>query len=84
MFTFFNSKSLWIGFDLERMNQIRNILDNHNIPYKYKTKNHLASWNGKGTVRGTTGSFGNPTELLYQYEIFVYNKDMEQAQYLIK
>ena len=84
MFTLFNSKSLWIGNDLTRLNQIRNLLEQHSVPYKYKVRNHLGQWNGKGTIRGTMGSFGNPTEQMYQYEIFVYNKDFEEAQYLIK
>ncbi len=84
MFTLFNSKSLWIGTDLTRFNQIKEALDNHSVSYKYKVRNHLGQWNGKGTIRGTMGSFGNPTEQMYQYEIFVYNKDFEQAQYFIK
>ena len=84
MFTLFNSKSLWIGTDLTRFNQIRDALEHQSVPYKYKVRNHLGQWNGKGTIRGTRGSFGNPTEQMYQYEIFVYNKDFEQAQYFIK
>ena len=33
MFTFFNSESLWTGFEMDRFNQIRGILDNNSIPY---------------------------------------------------
>ena len=38
MFTVFNSESLWIGTDLKRFNEIRDILDRQNIRYKYKVK----------------------------------------------
>ena len=84
MFTIFNSKSLWIGFDLVRFHEIRDVLERNGIPYKYKTRNHLGQWSGEGTIRGSKGSFGNATEFTYQYEIFVYNKDIEHAKYCIK
>lgn len=83
MFTFFNSESLWIGTDMNRLSQIRSILDNNSIKYKYKVKNHLGQWNGRGTTRGTMGSLGNSTEQMYQYEIFVHKKEYEKAKYLI-
>ena len=83
MFTFFNSESLWTGFEMDRFNQIRGILDNNAIPYKYKVRNHLGQFSGRGTIRGSKGSFGNPTEQMYQYEILVYKKDFEQAKFLL-
>ncbi|OUO27648.1 hypothetical protein [Eubacterium sp. An3] len=83
MFTVFNSESLWIGTDLKLFNRIRDALKDADIPYKYKTKNHLSDWGGHGTVRGRTGSIGNPTDQMYQYEIFVYSKDYERARRLI-
>ena len=83
MFTFFNSESLWIGYEMDRFNQIRDALDNNSIPYKYKVRNHLGQFSGRGTIRGSKGSFGNPTEQMYQYEILVYKKDFEQAKFLL-
>ena len=83
MFTFFNSESLWIGYEMDRFNQIRDALDNNSIPDKYKVRNHLGQFSGRGTIRGAKGSFGNPTEQMYQYEILVYKKDFEQAKFLL-
>lgn len=83
MFTFFNTESLWIGFEMDRFNQIRDALDNNSIPYKYKVRNHLGQFSGRGTIRGSKGSFGNPTEQMYQYEVFVYKKDFEKAKFVI-
>ena len=68
---------------MDRFNKIRGILDNNAIPYKYKVRNHLGQFSGRGTIRGSKGSFGNPTEQMYQYEILVYKKDFEQAKFLL-
>ena len=51
MFTVLNSESLWIGTDLKRFNEIRDILDSQNIKYKYKVKDQLGEWTGSGTIR---------------------------------
>ena len=83
MFTFFNSESLWIGFEMDRFNQIRDALDNNSIPYKYKVRYHLGQFSGRGTIRGSIGSCGHPTEQMYQYEVFVYRKDLEKAKFVI-
>ncbi len=64
MFTVLNSESLWIGTDLKRFNEIRDILDSQNIKYKYKVKDQLGEWTGSGTIRGRVGSAGNPAEQL--------------------
>ena len=79
MFTVFNSESLWIGTDLKRFNEIRDILDSQNIKYKYKVKDQLGEWTGSGTIRGRVGSAGNPAEQAKQYEILVDRKNLEQA-----
>ena len=44
MFAVLNSESLWIGTDLKRFNEIRDILDSQNIKYKYKVKDQLGEW----------------------------------------
>ena len=80
MFTAFNSESLWIGTDLKRFNEIRDVLDRENIKYKYKVKDQLGEWTGSGTLRGRVGSAGNPAEQAKQYEILVDKKNLEQAR----
>ena len=84
MFTVLNSESLWIGTDLKRFNEIRDILDSQNIKYKYKVKDQLGEWTGSGTIRGRVGSAGNPAEQAKQYEILVDRKNLEQARFEIK
>lgn len=84
MFTVFNSESLWIGTDLKRFNEIRDILDRQNIRYKYKVKDQLGEWTGSGTLRGRVGSAGNPAEQAKQYEILVDKKNLEQALFVLQ
>lgn len=84
MFTLFNSESIWIGTDLKKFNEIRDILDREGITYKYKVKDQMGEWNGRGTVRGSMGSAGNPADLAKQYEILVEKKDLEKAKNVIQ
>ena len=84
MFTVLNSESLWIGTDLKRFNEIRDILDSQNIKYKYKVKDQLGEWTGSGTIRGRVGSAGNPAEQAKQHEILVDRKNLEQARFAIQ
>ena len=84
MFTVFNSESLWIGTDLKRFNEIRDVLDRQNIGYKYKVKDQLGEWTGRGIFRGRVGSTGNPAEQAKQYEILVDKKNLEQARFVIQ
>ena len=79
MLSFFHQKSVYIGTNLKKFNAVRDLLDQHQIPYKYKTKNRSGQWSGRGKMRGRTGSIGTSPEDMYEYEIFVQDKDYQQA-----
>lgn len=81
MITFFNSKSVYLGCDMKKFNEIRDYLDAKGIPYRYKVKNRMTQWNGRGTVRGKVGSAENPPELSYEYEILVHKRDAERVKF---
>lgn len=83
MFTVFNTESLWIGTDLKKFNEIRDALDRDGIRYKYKVKDQLGEWTGRGTLRGTVGSAGNLPEQMKQYEILVEKKDFKKAKAVV-
>ena len=83
MFTVFNTESLWIGTDLKKFNEIRDALDRDGIRYKYKVKDQLGEWTGRGTLRGTIGSAGNLPEQTKQYEILVEKKDFAKARAVV-
>lgn len=80
MITIFNSKSIYIGTDMKRFNEVREYLDTNRIKYKYKVKNQLGKWNVRGTVRGNMGSMGNPSSQMYEYEILVHKKDADKIR----
>ena len=84
MITVWNRRSVSIGFDMQKCAQVRECLAQNHIDYTYKVRNQMGSWAGReGTVRGRTGSFGQSLELMYEYEVFVHQKDLEQAKYLL-
>lgn len=77
MITIFNRKELFVTFSSEEQLRIRNILRDNNIEHYVKCQSRNF-WN-----RGRTGSFGLNSEYLYDYKIYVRNKDYEKAIYLI-
>lgn len=79
MIAFFNSKSLYTGTDMKKFNEIRDYLDQNKIKYRYRVKNRMSQWSGRGTVRGRIGSAGNAPELAYEYEILVHKRDYDRA-----
>lgn len=75
MIHMFNSKTIYLGYDLKYFNEVRDYLDQNKIPYKYKIRNRLGQWSGNGTLRGRTGSIGTPSHQMYEYEILVRRED---------
>ena len=86
MITVFNRKNIYVGFDLKKYSDIRNTLGEHGINYTTSVKNRLGQWagSGRGTLRGQTGSLGQSPDMTYEYEVFVHNKDYEEAMRLIQ
>lgn len=80
MITFFNSRTVYLGTDMKRFNEIRDWLEANGIKYKYKVKNRLSQWHGRGTLRGNLGSAGSRTELMYEYEILVHKNDFDRVR----
>ena len=78
--THFNSKSVYLGPDLRRFNEIRDYLDQAHIRYKYKVKNRMGQWAGRGTIRSNTGSAGQPAASAHEYEILVHKDDFEKIR----
>lgn len=84
MLTIFNRKSVYIGTDIQDFSRIRTLLSDSHIPYSQKTKNRMGQWAGHGTIRGRTGSLGQSSDTMYEYEVFVGKDDYEKAMHLIQ
>lgn len=80
MITIFNSKSVYIGKDMKKFSEIRDYLDANHIQYKYKVKNQMGQWTGRGTLRGNMGSAGNPSDQMCEYEILIHQKDADRVK----
>ena len=80
MITIFNSKSVYLGRDVKRFEEIRTYLENHNIKYKYKVR-----WAGSQIHRGTLGrgryvGMEDKKDALYEYEILVSKGDFPKIR----
>ena len=85
MITMLNRKSVYIGHDMKRFSEIRNLLAEEGIDYKYKVKNQMGERSGEhGTVRSNMGMLGQDSSLDYEYEIFVHKDDYEKAVRLVE
>ena len=84
MITALNRENVYIGFDLQEFNRIREILEANQIDYAQKVNNHAGSWALEGTIRGGAGSFGQNIDFQYEYEIYVHKKDYQKTKYLIR
>lgn len=80
MITIFNSKSIYLGSDMNKFSNIRNTLEQQNIKYKYKVTNKSGQWTGRGVTRSIGG---NLQKNIYEYEILIYKKDYEKASQYI-
>ena len=82
--TLFNRKTVYLGCDLKQFSAVRDTLAAHGVDYAIKTKNRMGQWTGRGTLRGQTGSLGQPADAMYEYEVFVHKDDYEKAMHLIQ
>lgn len=79
----FNKEDVYIGYSLEELSKIREILDKESIRHNYKVVNHSGQWLGGGTTRGNFGSYGMNMDYEKQYVISVNKIDSELAKYLV-
>lgn len=79
----FNKKDVYMGYSLDELSKIREVLHEEGIKYTYKIMNHSESWTGRGTIRGYFGSFGMNMGYEKQYIVSVKKKDYEKAKYLV-
>ena len=78
-----NSESVYIGYSIEELERIKNLLTQEGIAYRCKVLSHSAQWGTIGTKRGTFGSAGLNQGYEKQYELLVKSKDYNRAKQLI-
>lgn len=80
----FNKREIYNGNSIKESARIRDILSNHDIPYRIKIGSHLGQWTGRGAVRSYTGNVGNNPELDRQTIIYVQKQDYEKAMHFMQ
>ena len=78
MITIFNRKELLLTQDMEECARARDILAENGIEYDYKVANLEGRMGGN-----EVGLFGFGHDHLFVYKIYVKEKDLDEAVYLI-
>ena len=82
MITIFNSKSVYIGYDVQACQRVREALRAAGIRFKVKSRSRLGGWGG--VTRGRIGTAGLDPDYLYEYEVLVHDRDYERSTYEIR
>ena len=80
---FFLKEEIYVGFSMEDLAKVRDILNQENIKYTIKVTDPSGQWVGPGTVRGDFGSFRMNSKYEKQYSVFVKKKDAEHAKHIV-
>ncbi|MGN7300314.1 hypothetical protein [Ferdinandcohnia sp. SAFN-114] len=79
----FNKEDVYIGYSMEELSKVRDILASNGIKCTYSVINSSGKMVGRGTTRGNFGSAGMNHNYEKQYVVSVKKKDFEEAKYII-
>ena len=82
MITIFNSKSVYIGYDVRAYQRVTDVLRAAGIRYKVKSRSRFGGWGS--VTRGRVGTMGMNPDFMYEYEVLVYDRDYERSIYEIR
>ena len=83
MITIFNRKELTVTFDMNEQARVRTLLAEEGIDYSVKTVNRLSASPIAAGSRSHTGTYGQNTDAMTEYIIYVKRADYERAVYLL-
>jgi len=72
-----NQKEVFVGYSLQKFNEVCNVLSDNKIKYKYKIVNHNSEGISSGRVR--SGTLGANMDYSITYYVYVHKKDFETA-----
>lgn len=84
MITLFNRKELTVTFDMNEQARVRTLLAAEGINYSVKTVNRLSSSPFSAGSRARTGTYGQSTDAMTEYIIYVKKADYERATKVIQ
>jgi len=78
MIMIWNQKEVFLGYSLEKFNEVREILSANKIEYKYRIVNRNSAYLF-ASRRARTGTFGENPSYSSAYYIYLHKKDYEYA-----
>lgn len=84
MIMIWNRKEVFIGSDLKRFNEARNILSANGINYEYRLVDQNSPSLFGASRRARTGTFGENVDVSKTYYIYVHKKDYNIAYKLLR
>ena len=84
MITVFNRKELTVTFDINEQARVRTLLAGEGIDYSVKTVNRLSASSFSAGSRVRTGTYGQNTDAMTEYVIYVKKADYERAAKVIQ
>ncbi len=84
MITLFNRKELTVTYDINEQARVRTLLAGEGIDYSVKTVNRLSASSFSAGSRVRTGTYGQNTDAMTEYIIYVKKADYENAMKIIQ
>lgn len=84
MITLFNRKELTVTYDINEQARVRTLLAGEGIDYFVKTVNRLSASSFAAGSRVRTGTYGQNTEAMTEYIIYVKKAEYEKAANLLQ
>ncbi len=84
MITLFNRKELTVTYDINEQARVRTLLAGEGIDYFVKTVNRLSASSFSSGSRVRTGTYGQNTEAMTEYIIYVKKAEYEKAANLLQ
>ena len=84
MIMLWNRKEVFIGTDLKRFNEVREILAMNRINYEYRVVDQNSPSFFGASRRARTGTFGENVDSSKTYYIYVHKNDYDNAYDLLR
>lgn len=84
MIALFNRKELTVTYDMNEQARVRTLLAAEGLDYSVKTVNRQSSSSFSTGSRVRTGTYGQNTEAMTEYIIYVKKADYENAMKIIQ
>lgn len=83
MIMIWSQREVFVGYSLEKFNEVRQILSANKIEYNHRLVNNHKTY-AFSSRRARTGTFGENMNYSITYYVYVHKKDYENACAILK